>query len=202
MKRLGHVNETLKMLFILDLNKKKANRKIIRWFIGLLLLSALNRLVFLSQGIFLLSVCADVHQNNSFGEFFFHQIFPEFFKVLPFHFILGIFVLTADSLLSISYAINDGFIIVVSLMTVRSYETFNRRILLNINVRKVEFVALNYFNFYPQNKSSRFWIDHIDAYKLLCDYVAYTNGIIGVAILISFLTNMYIVCVKLLITIR
>lgn len=125
------------MLFILDLNTKKTNRKIIRWFIGLLLLSVLSHLVFLSQGIFLLSFCADVHQNSSFGEFFFHQIFPELFKVLPFHFLLGIFVLTVDSLLSFSYSINDGFIIVISLMTVRSYETFNRRILMNINVSKI-----------------------------------------------------------------
>lgn len=53
-----------------------------------------------------------------------------------------------------------------------------------------------------KNKSSQFWQDHIEVYKKICQHVRRTNRVLGTAILISFITNLYLVCVKLLVSMR
>lgn len=202
MNKWCRVNRILKALFILDLDMKKSNRKIFGCFTLLLLITIVNQVAFLSQGLFLKSNCAEAHQDSAFGDFFFHQIFPEIFKILPFHFLLGVFVLTADSLLSFAWMFNDAFIIVISLLIARNFENFNRRISLNIHVRSLRRAYIIILIFYPQNKSRKFWIEHIDAYKKLCNHVNCTSELLGVVIVISFLINLYIVCVRLLVFIR
>lgn len=145
MKKWCQVNKTLKALFIIDLHFKQTNRKIMFWFVGFMMLTVANHLLFLSQGLFLLSVCAEVHPNGSFGEFFFHQVFPDIFKVLPFHFSLGIFVLVIDFLLIIAWTFNDVFIIVVGLLIAKEFESFNRRISINVEVRKIKMIKYFYY---------------------------------------------------------
>lgn len=203
--RWNRLNSTLKSLVIVDVDTKRTNAKVLRWFFALLLISAANYFFFLSQGLFMMSMCYETHRHDSFGEFFFHQSFPEIFKVVPFHMTVALIVLITDSFLHIAWVFNDSFIIMVSLNLAKSFEIFNEKFLINVSVSafmKRFRITEKLFTFSQQNSSPKFWVEHVEAYKKLCQHVGHTNRILGTAIMISFLTNLYLVCVKLLLSMR
>lgn len=135
MKGWTRLNETLKSLMVVDMNIRRTNASILKWFFILFITTAANYVMLtVSQGLFILSICYEPHQHDLFGESFFHQIFPEFFKVLPYHISLGVLVLAIDSFIHVAWVFNDSFIIIVSLIISKQFENFNRKLELNLMV--------------------------------------------------------------------
>lgn len=144
MNQWNRLNRELKSLMIVDMNTKSTNASTLRWFFILFISTALNYVMLtLSQGLFILSTCFEPHQHELLGESFFHQLFPDFFKVIPFHISLGILVLAIDSFLHVAWVFNDSFIIIVSLTIAKTFEIFNHKLKLNLMVsRLIENFAL------------------------------------------------------------
>lgn len=126
---------------IFDVELKRSNRIIIGWFYGLLLEAAFNYMIYLSQGLSMNSTCYEAYPNYSLGEFFFYKIFPTFFKILPFNYPLGIFILFVDCLLNVAWAFNDAFVVLISQLLTRNFVVINKKLALNIEVRIVFLVS-------------------------------------------------------------
>lgn len=119
---------------IIDLDLKKSNSVIIKWHYGLLLEALLNYMVYLSQGLPYNSSCSEVYAKYSIGEFFFFKIFPIFFKILPFNYPLGIFILIVDIFINTAWVFNDSFIVLISQSIARSFTVINEKLSRNVDV--------------------------------------------------------------------
>lgn len=132
--RWNRLNAILKSLMVVDMYTRRTNAKVLRWFFALLLISAINYALFLSQGFFMMSMCFESHRHDPFGEFFFQQIFFGFFKVMPYHITLALLVMTTDLFLHVAWVFNDSLIIIVSLTIAKSFEVFNEKLKINVSV--------------------------------------------------------------------
>lgn len=138
----SQLNLTLKSLFIIDMNAKRTKLIISRLIIALLIVTALNYLLFLFDGVHDISLCDDSSQNVTFGEIFFQNNFPDFFHTLPYDMTIGIFILVVDIILTFAWVLNDCFIIMISFKIEKTFNIFNKRLVVNVAVRNLTFLEM------------------------------------------------------------
>lgn len=127
------LDNEFKALFIFDMNLKRSNSYIFRRFLVLLTVTTVNFYMFFLR-VFIQSTCIELQSNDSFGAKFFLRNFSEFFKVVPYHFTFGFFLLAIETLSNVAWVFNDSFIIIVSFLIARQFDTFDKKISFNLTV--------------------------------------------------------------------
>lgn len=131
------LDREFKALSIIGTNLKRRNARIFRWFVGLTAVSTINLLLFYAR-VVLTVVCSEpqLQPDDRLGSRFFHQNFPDFFAVFPYHLSIGIYLVAIDTCLNFAWVFNDSFIIIVSLLIARQIETFHKKISMNLAVMR------------------------------------------------------------------
>jgi len=127
------VHATFKKLFIVDIREATAHRAIRKWLVIYLITSAVSYFLYLFKGL-TTKMCRELHHGDEWHQLFFEQIFPEFFKIIHYHYSLGFLILFVDFVAAFSSVFNDGFIIIMSMCLARNFQTFNEKLLLNLSV--------------------------------------------------------------------
>ena len=179
---------------------RDVNKKTFKWFYGFMCVSLLVFFLNITRGI--TASCWDNYDFKTFDKVLFKTTYTELFKSVPYHISLGIYFMVVDFHCAVAWNFNDLFIICISIWLERNFTIFNERIALNIRVktiqRKIKLFSLRSF----QNKSKKFWDDHFNLYKDLCNHITMTSGVLGISILLSFGLNLYFICFRLLLNFK
>lgn len=135
--------KTFETFGITDTRSKRSNEVILAWFFILFTCFIINLVIVYTKGFFVSTECAERQNNDTFGEFFFRKNFPEFLKIVPYHFSVGLYMLTVDVYVNSAWLFNDSFIIIISQMMTKLFELFNKKLRENLYV---SFVSRNFWS--------------------------------------------------------
>lgn len=133
------LNCEYKKLFIIDMNQRRKNMKIFKWFYGFLVASLLSSILTITRGS--TATCADA-KHKTMDQQIFETAYSDQFRAIPYHISLGIYFLLSDFYCTIAWCFNDMFIVCIAIMLQSDFQLLNERISLNLSVN-------SFFSFWP-----------------------------------------------------
>lgn len=137
MIKWAKLNQSFKTLMIVDMKAGVTEARILKIFFSFFLAFNMTYLLFLLKSFgFIPSCLLDQDPDDSYLEFVFYNLFPEFSNIVQPNVFTGIFFTYVDYCMTYAGVFSDSMVIVLSLTLSRAFELFNEKLSINLNVSK------------------------------------------------------------------
>lgn len=136
----------------------------------------------ITSGIHLSRDCYNVQSKT---EAYFKRSFTELFKVVPYSLPLAILAQVINTFCTFAWNYVDIHLMVISFMLTEKFKLMNNKLESQITV-----------------KSQKFWNELFTGFRIMAELIEKVNDVYGGIILLSFFSNLYFICVQLLLCLK